>query len=121
VHHNDALGTIAVRMRVFLGRTPVRRPARMPDAVVSVERIQANAFFEIAKLALGAAQRQIVILIYNGNARRIVTAVFEFPQAIDNERHNLFVSNISDNSTHNFLVNFKSIDKFAARQSELIV
>ena len=33
VHHHDVAVAIAMRMRVLLGGAPVRRPARMPDAV----------------------------------------------------------------------------------------
>jgi hypothetical protein len=41
-----------------------------------------------------------MILIDDGNAGRIVTAVFELAQSVDNQRHDLFVSNVSDYSTH---------------------
>ena len=53
VNDDDLARLVAVRMRVFLGRTPVRRPTRVPDAVVAVERIQPDGFFEIPQLPLG--------------------------------------------------------------------
>jgi hypothetical protein len=36
----------------------------------------------------------------NGHARRIVAAVFELPQAFNQHRHDIFWSDVSDNSTH---------------------
>ena len=61
VDDDDLAGLIAVRMSVFLGRSPVRRPTRVTDAVVSVERMQTNAFLEIPQLPFGAAQFEMVI------------------------------------------------------------
>ena len=42
VHDDDAAGAVAVRMRVLLGRPAVRRPARVADAVETVDRIDAD-------------------------------------------------------------------------------
>jgi hypothetical protein len=92
-----------MRMRVFFGRTPVRRPARMPNAVIAVQRIEANAFFEIAQFAFGAPQFEMIRFIDDGDSSRIVTAIFEFPQSVNDERHNLFVSDVSDYSAHTFI------------------
>ena len=39
VDDDDLAGAVAVRMRVLLGRAPVRRPARVADAVVARQRI----------------------------------------------------------------------------------
>ena len=42
VDDDDAAGAVAVRMRVLFGRPAVRRPARVADAVVALERIDAD-------------------------------------------------------------------------------
>ena len=39
VDDDDPAGAVAVRMRVLLGRPAVRRPARVADAVVALERV----------------------------------------------------------------------------------
>ena len=39
VDDDDAAGAVAVRVRVLLGRTAVRRPARVADAVLALERV----------------------------------------------------------------------------------
>ena len=62
VHDDDLAGAVAVRMGVLFGGTPVRGPAGVADAVGAIERLQANHFFQIAQLALGAADLQPVPL-----------------------------------------------------------
>jgi hypothetical protein len=72
MHDDDLARTIPVRVRVFLGRSPVRRPARMPDPVISVQRIEANAFFEVSQFPFRAAEFELLRVIDDGDARRIV-------------------------------------------------
>jgi hypothetical protein len=75
------------------------------DAVISVERMQTNALFEIAQLPFRTTQLEMPRAIDNGDPRRIVSAVLEFPKTVDYQRHDLFVSNVSDNSTHKSFAN----------------
>ncbi len=91
---------IAVRMGILLGRTSVRRPTRMANAIVAIERIQPNSFLEIPQLALSPPQAQIMLVINDSDPRRIVSAILQLPQTVNDQRHNLFISNVSDNSTH---------------------
>ena len=51
VNHDDVAFAIAMRMRVLLGGTAVRRPARVPDAVGAVERAVADRLFQVAQFA----------------------------------------------------------------------
>ena len=43
VDDDDPAGAVAVRMRVFLGGTAVRRPARVADAVETVHRLRCGS------------------------------------------------------------------------------
>ena len=43
VHDDDPSGAVAVRVRVLLGRTAVRRPAGVADAVFAFERLRARS------------------------------------------------------------------------------
>ena len=52
-------GLIAMWVRVFFCRTAVGRPTGMADTIGTVERAQANAFFEIAKLPFRATQFEL--------------------------------------------------------------
>ena len=54
---DDAAGAVAVRMRVFLGGPPVRRPARVADAVQAVDRLRADGVLEVDELSGRSAQR----------------------------------------------------------------
>jgi hypothetical protein len=56
--------------------------------------------FEIAQLTFGPLNLELVIHIDDRNAGRIVTAIFQLAQAVNNQRHHLFVSDVSDYSTH---------------------
>ena len=65
VNDDDAARAVAVRVRVLLGRPPVRRPARVADAVGAVERLQPDRLFEIAQLPFGAAHLELVRLVHD--------------------------------------------------------
>ena len=98
--NDDLARLITVRMCVLLGRSAVRRPSRVADAVCPIERAQPYRLFKIAELSLGPPQFQMPALINDRNARRVVSAILELPKAIDDQRHNLLISNVSNNSAH---------------------
>ena len=89
-----------MRMRVLFGRAAVRRPARVANSIGAVKRILLQSRLKIAQLSFGAANLQFIIAVNDGDARRVIATVFELPQAVDNQRHHRFVSNVSDYSTH---------------------
>src|SRR5688572_20700273 len=105
---DDLARLVAVRVGVFLGGTPVRRPARVPYAVIAVERVETDRLLEISELTLGTAQRQMTIVIDHGNTRRVISAILELSQTVDDQRHDLFVSNVSDDSAHSLIMNDRS-------------
>ncbi len=100
VHDHDFAGAVAMRMRVLFRRTSMRGPARMADAVRAIERLQADGFFKIAQLSFGAAQLQAFAISGYCDPRGIVATVFEAPQAIDDDRDNLFFTHVSDYAAH---------------------
>src|ERR1044071_410824 len=100
VNDDDAPRAVAVWMRVLFRRTPVRGPARMADAVSAVEWRQADRLFQIAELALGAANLKVVAFVNDRDASRIVAAIFEFTQPVNDDGYDLLVTNISNNATH---------------------
>ncbi len=68
VNDDDAAGAIAMRVRVLFGRATVRRPTRVADAVIAVERAEPDRLFEIAQFAFGAADLEIVAFVDDGDA-----------------------------------------------------
>ena len=105
MNDDDLARLVAVRMGILLGRPPVRRPTRVPDAVIPVERMQPNAFFKIPQLAFGPPKSKDDDRHRRPRSRRIIPAILELSQAVNDQRHNLFISNVSDNSTHNIAYN----------------
>ena len=85
VHDDDLAGAVAMRVRVFFGGAAVRGPAGVSDAVSAVERLQADDFFQIAQLAFGAANLQAFAIARDRDARGVVAAVFQPPQALDDD------------------------------------
>jgi hypothetical protein len=72
----------------------------MANAVGAVERLQADDFFEIAQLAFGAANLETVSVTGNGDAGRIVTAVFKASEPFKDDRNNSLLPNVANDATH---------------------
>ena len=90
VDDDDAAGAVAVRMRVLLGRPAVRRPARVADAVIPFERIV--AITSSSRASLPALRRSSIAPVADdGDARRVVAAILEPPQPVDQDRDDLLV------------------------------
>ena len=68
VDDNDAPGTVTMGMGVFLGGPTVRRPARMADAVIALERLRGDDVLEVRQLACAAAQLDGAVA-HDGDAR----------------------------------------------------
>src|SRR5947209_19210014 len=100
VYHDDATCAVALRVRVLFRRTPVRSPARVAYAVSAIQRVEANCFLKIPKLSFRATNLKIVLFINDSNASRIVSAIFQLPQPVNDDRHNLLVANVTNNATH---------------------
>src|SRR5688572_6509266 len=86
-------------MSVLFGGAAVCSPACVANSIGAVKRILLQSRLQIAELSFGAANLQFIIAVNDGDARRVIATVFELPQAIDDQRHHRFVSNVSDYST----------------------
>src|SRR5436309_1685020 len=91
---------IAMRVGIFFGRTTMCGPTRVAHTVRAVDGISLQDVFEVAQLALGPANLQLVILVNRGNAGGVVAAIFKLAQTLDDQGYDLFVSDVSDYSTH---------------------
>ncbi len=97
---DDVAGAIAVRVGVFFGGAAVRGPAGVADAVGAIERVDADGFFEVAEFAGGAADGEVVLAVHDGDAGGIITAIFEAPQAVEDDRNGFTATDIANNPTH---------------------
>src|SRR5882724_981043 len=89
-----------MRMSVFFCWSAVRGPAGVSDAVSSIERIQADGLFQVTQFTFRATNFEIVVLVNDCDSRRVVASIFKLAQTVQNQRHNLLVSYITDYSTH---------------------
>jgi len=100
MNDDHAAGAIAMRVCIFFGRTAVRGPTRVAHAVRAIDGIFSQDLFEVAQLAFGPANLQLVIFVNRGNAGGVVAAIFKLAQTLDDQGYDLFVSDVSDYSTH---------------------
>src|SRR5439155_8228648 len=98
MYNYNPSGTVAVRMRVLFGRAAVGGPASMPDSVSPIERLKSDNFFQIPQLALSAPNLQALAIAANSNSGRIVAAILQAPQAINNDRNDALLAYISHDS-----------------------
>ena len=70
-----------------------------PMPMCAVERLAAQPRFEVAQLALGAAARQRAVL-ERGDAGRIIAAIFEALERIDQLARDRLTAENSDNPAH---------------------
>ena len=85
VHDDDPARAVAVRVRVLLGRPAVRRPARVADAVLAVERIDAPAPPRGRESLPGAAAQLDRAVAHDRDAGRVVAAILEPSQPVDED------------------------------------
>src|SRR5207248_11099748 len=95
VDDGEALG--GMRVRVIFGRSTVSRPARVADADRASERLAREPGFEIAKLALGTPARKVPGF-ERGDTGRIIAAIFEPLERVDQQAGDRFAAENSYNS-----------------------
>src|SRR5690242_4652893 len=91
-------------MRVLLGGAPVRRPAGVADTEKAVHRLHLYGVFQVPQLSLGAPDGKLVILAIYGQARRVVSAVLQPSQALQNDRNGFLRPNVSNDSAHPIII-----------------
>jgi len=97
-HHVAARA--AVRMGVFFRGPAVSRPARMADAEQPVGGLDAEDLLEIVQLAFGPADVQAPLAVDHGQACRVIAAILQALQSVEQERYGFSFAQIADNSTH---------------------
>ncbi len=100
MHHDDAASAIAVRMRILFAGAAVRGPTGVADAVGPIQRLEADHLFQIAQLALGAPDLQTIAVSGHGNARRIITAIFQPLQSVQDDGDDPLLTNVANNAAH---------------------
>ncbi len=100
VHHHDSAGAIAMGMGVFFGGAAVCGPTCVSNAVSAVEWFEAEHFFQIAQLTFRAADLQTGAVSGHRDARRVVAAILQLSEALNDNGDDLLLTHISDNAAH---------------------
>ena len=101
--NDDLAGAVAMRMRILFGWTAVCGPARVANTIRAVNRGLPDYFFQIVKFPRSAANLDLSVLGNHSYTGGIITAVFEAPQAVEDEGNDFLGADISDDSAHSFL------------------
>ena len=104
-----------MRMRVGLVGHAMGRPARVADADRAVERLVLQPAFEVDELAFGAAAGKFAALD-GGDAGRVIAAIFEPLQRIDDERRDRRVADNPNDSAHVAQPQFRPDSRPSCRQ-----
>ena len=101
VDDDDAAGAVAMGMGILFRGAAMRGPAGVADAEGAVERMLAQNLFQVGELARRAAHLERGAgWAAHGDARRVVAAVFQAPQPLDDDRNYFLWTDITDNAAH---------------------
>ena len=93
-----------MRMRVALVRHPVGRPAGVGHARVTVQRALLEHLLKGFHPADGTSAHQPAVLIKHGDTGGVVTAIFETPQAFEQQGDNVALGDGADDAAHGVLL-----------------
>src|SRR6266568_3650949 len=101
VDDDDAARAVTMGMGVFLSGASVRGPAGMTDAEGAVQRMLAENLFKVAQFSRSAAHLQSGAGgAAQGDTCRVVSAVFEAAQPLDDYWKYLLRADVPDDSAH---------------------
>ena len=102
VDENDAAALVGVRMGVFAGHRSVGSPARVADPAVAMNRLVDDQLGEVLDATDRLADLEGAV-VAEGNTGRIVAAVFQTAQPVQEDGRRFSRADVADNSTHNKL------------------
>ena len=99
VHNGKIARAVCMRMCVAVRRTSMRRPTRMPNADMTCRLISFDDSLEFGKTTHAFFHADL-LLVQDGDARRIIAAILELRQPLDEKRRRLTLADITNDSTH---------------------
>ena len=105
VNDRDLAVQTGVGMSVLLGRSPMRRPARVANSYPRRKRMAvelAQLAFEIPQSVRGPCDLDGARGVKKRNSRAVVPAIFELPKAPEQNRSGFLTAEIRKNSAHRF-------------------
>ncbi len=99
VDDDDLAGAVQVRVGILFRGPSVRRPARVPHAIKALERLRVDRLLEVHELARAPATFDLPVSD-DRHAGRIVAAIFEAAESINQDGNDFFRAEITDDSAH---------------------
>ena len=103
VDDDDLPGAVAVRVRVVLVRLPVRGPARVAHPERAFEVVLGQLRLEVRQLPLRAHDvhaRALAVSTDDRDPRAVVPAILELLQSPDQNRDDVTIAYVADDSAH---------------------
>ncbi len=100
VDDGDVAGAVLVGVGVEVVRSSVGRPAGMGQADRGMRCPLGDRGLEVGQLAGPLLDEQVAPVVDQGDPRRIVAAVLQAPEALDQDRPRLAGSRIADDAAH---------------------
>src|SRR4051812_22287644 len=96
VNHRNSAALVPVRMRIFIRRRPMRRPARVAEAELSVQwfggQEPAETFVDFPFSFPG----QELAAAHHTEAGAVVTTIFEPPQTFDDDGSRFLFTDVAN-------------------------
>ena len=107
VDDDDVALAVAVRMRVFFGGAAMGGPTRVADAEHAIERVELNRLFEVAQLAFGAADVELVVSAIHGQTGRVIPPILQPLEAFQNDRNGALRPDVPYDSAHRDIIGLR--------------
>src|SRR4051794_17626740 len=82
-------------------------PARVADAEQAVDGAELDGLLEIAQLSFGATNVELIVSAIHGEAGRVVPAILQPLQTLQNDRDRFLRSNVSYDSAHRDIIGLR--------------
>ena len=99
LHHHQPAGEVGVRMGVTLAGLAVGGPARVTDADVTFDGRFDQPVGQVAEFSNVAADGDAAAL-NDGDARRIIAAIFQPAQPVQDDLGRVARADVTDDTTH---------------------
>ena len=104
VDDGDAAGLVGVGMGVQRGGRAVGGPARVADAGMAGRAVTVEVIGQVRELAGLLLDEDAALVGADRDSGRVVAAVFEAPQALDQDRRGVSRTDVSDDPADVFLL-----------------
>ena len=100
VDQRELAAAVGVRVRVRVVRAAMRRPSRVGDPGMTCRRVAVEVIGQVGQLAGLLLDEELAGAGQHGDAGRVVAAVLEAPQALEQDRGGITRPDVPDDAAH---------------------